>query len=94
MVEEAYTLLAANEARLKGLETNESVLSYFGYDVSGFCDIVLANTNMSSALYAGFRYCSDISTIKNQVYGKCACVNDILSPSKICNFNLFKPRVF
>ena len=71
MVEEAYTILAMNEVRLKALETNQSAASFFGRDSRDFCALVAANGgNTSSVLFAGLSYCNDITTISNQIYGK------------------------
>lgn len=46
------------------------------YDHTG-CLYLFTGNNMSSALYAGLAYCSDIQTIGNFVYGKLhsACRN-------------------
>lgn len=36
-----------------------------------FCDLVVANAqNTSSALHAGLRYCQDITTFGEQIFGE------------------------
>ena len=68
MIQSAYLLLAMEQVRLKGKETNQTTYGYFAESIS-FCDLVFSNgNNETSALYAGLPLCTDYIDVGQSIY--------------------------